>query len=48
MKTQEQKLAEVRQEILSLQDAHKKNLIGGNEYFSMLHQLYKKEKKLSN
>lgn len=47
MKTQEQKLSKVRQEIENLQNAHKKNLIGGNEYFSMLHQLYKKEKELT-
>lgn len=47
MNTQNNQLASVRNEISSLQNAHKQNLIGGNEYFSMLHQLYKKEKELA-
>lgn len=47
MKNKAEKLNQVRQEIKDLQNARKANLICGNEYITMLHNLYKKEKELS-
>jgi hypothetical protein len=48
MKTQNEQLEQIKKEIKNLQDAHKQTLIGGNDYTSALHHLYKKEKELLN